>query len=395
MHAEAFAFLERARREYPWLFQQARVLEAGAYVINGTPRSLFADCEYTGLDWRAGPGVDVVALAHDYAPAQPFDTLVSTEMLEHDPYWRDSLANLIAHLAPGGGLFLTWAGPERAAHEADCSPTGDYAGVALADVLDVVRPLARWHKLTGTLARHGQDCQLAAVKPYTSAVIGTCGQPALLNCCIQELRRTAHRPLEIIVVDNGSTAREQALIDQLDIDCLLTYPDALGYAAANNAGIAQAQGRYVLLCNNDAWPTAPGWDVRLGQILARVPAALLVSPTNPRCWHPEQQAYAALPADKETELIAVRELSFVAPFLRRTTFDTLGPLDERFGVGNYEDNDYCRRIQAAGGKILIDPATWFWHVGSVTMATQDLAALYARNKQLFEEKWPDEKKDPD
>ena len=385
MHAEAFAFLQRARQQYPWLFMRSRVLEAGSYDINGSPRPVFTDCQYTGLDWRAGPGVDVVGLAHEYAPEQPFDTVVSTEMLEHDPHWQRSLENLVAHLAPGGGLFLTWAAPERAAHEMACAPNGAYAGLTTAQVAEVVQPLANWHRLETATVRHGLDCQLLAVKPFTSVVIGTCGQVALLACCIQELRRTAKLPLEIIVVDNGSTAAEQAQIAKLDIDVLLTYPQPIGYAAANNAGIARAAGRYVLLCNNDAWPTAAGWDVRLSNILNNVPQAMLVAPTNPRCWHPDQRAYGA--QGEDAQLVNVNRVSFVAVCLRRETLDAIGPLDERFGLGNFEDDDYCRRIEQAGGLILIDPATWFFHVGSVTLSQYDYPALMARNQQVFDQKW--------
>ena len=31
--------------------------------------------EYIGLDWRPGPGVDVVSLVHEYQPGRRFDTV--------------------------------------------------------------------------------------------------------------------------------------------------------------------------------------------------------------------------------------------------------------------------------------------------------------------------------
>ena len=32
----------------------------------------------------------------------------------------------------------------------------------------------------------------------------------------------------------------------------------------------------------------------------------------------------------------------------RSTYATVGPLDPAFGIGFFEDDDYCRRVEAAG-----------------------------------------------
>ena len=48
------------------------VLECGSYNVNGSVRDLFAVREYIGLDWRPGPGVDVVNLVHEYRALSTF-----------------------------------------------------------------------------------------------------------------------------------------------------------------------------------------------------------------------------------------------------------------------------------------------------------------------------------
>lgn len=221
-----------------------------------------------------------------------------------------------------------------------------------------------------------------------SVVIGTVGQPALVNCCIDELRRRATMPLQIVVVDNGSTAKEQQLLAHLaklgKIDRLLRYAHPIGYAAAYNAGIKASSGEYVLLLNNDAWPTQTGWDARLISVLESLPSAMLVSPTAPRVRWLHQKADKPQPAD--CTVLNVPRVAFVAVLLRRSTLDALGPLDEAFQVGAYEDDDYCERIMQAGGSILVDPAVWFFHVSGVTMMPLYDESLPA-NKQVFETKW--------
>lgn len=388
MHAEPLAFLQRVRKEHPRLFRRSRVLECGSYDINGSPRGLFEDADYIGIDWRPGPGVDVAQLVHEYQPAQPFDVVVSTEMLEHDPHWERSVRAMIGHLAPGGALMLTWASPRRTRHEVDCAPQADYyCGLDLQEVLDVVTDAPiNWHTVQGTQTSNGLDCQLLAIKPTLSVIIGTVGQPALVNCCIQEVRRLATLPIEIVLVDNGSSAFESGLLAEVKADVFRHSDEPLGYAKANNWGIAASSGKYVLLLNNDAWPTQDAWDKRLISVLEGMPNAQVVSPTLSRVYHPGQQATSSVPAE-ECKLIETDQVAFVAALMRRSTIDAIGPLDERFGLGNFEDDDYCLRVREAGGRIVIDPATYMFHVGSVTMRTLDYGQLLKTNARVFAEKW--------
>lgn len=92
-------------------------VELGSRNINGGVRGLFTG-GFVGVDMVPGPGVDMVARCDDLPLAdESFDVVVSTEMLEHDPFFWLSLAEMTRVLAPGGHLLLTTRGIGFPFHE--------------------------------------------------------------------------------------------------------------------------------------------------------------------------------------------------------------------------------------------------------------------------------------
>ena len=85
-----------------------RVLEVGAYNVNGSVRELFNRTDYFGIDLRDGPGVDaVVDICDDLEPTPTYDVVVSTEMLEHCELPQRATNHMVAWLRPGGHLIIT------------------------------------------------------------------------------------------------------------------------------------------------------------------------------------------------------------------------------------------------------------------------------------------------
>jgi SAM-dependent methyltransferase len=127
MHAANMKFWEHAKEKYPKYFTNpSKVIEVGSYNINGTVRILFTCDDYIGIDWLAGPGVDVVSLAHDINFDYKFDTVISASMLEHDPYWEKSLDKMISLMKDDGILLLSWGGALSGAHCLGFAPDGGY-----------------------------------------------------------------------------------------------------------------------------------------------------------------------------------------------------------------------------------------------------------------------------
>lgn len=117
MHKELLIFVNSIKNKHPKYFNSASVLEVGSLNINGSVRILFQTNEYIGIDVAEGNGVDIVCEGQDYdAPDNTFDTVISCECFEHNPYWKETFANMIRMCKPNGLIIMTCATIGRPEH---------------------------------------------------------------------------------------------------------------------------------------------------------------------------------------------------------------------------------------------------------------------------------------
>jgi len=109
MHPNNQRWWAYCKKIYPEYFQSKKVIELGSFNVNGTIRAFFEkDCIYTGVDWRAGPCVDIVSLVHELKTDEKFDTVVSASMLEHDKHHDKTIEKMIALLDDKGIMILSF-----------------------------------------------------------------------------------------------------------------------------------------------------------------------------------------------------------------------------------------------------------------------------------------------
>lgn len=219
--------------------------------------------------------------------------------------------------------------------------------------------------------------------------------------CLESLGRHTPEQHEIIVVNNGSTdGTREWLAARPEIKAIHNDTN-LGFPVACNQGMKAAKGDQVLLLNNDTLVT-PGWLRRMIEALHSAPDIGLVGPRSNSVSGPQQIAKVGYEATTELEGWAwewgKRRRGEVMPISRLVGFCLLisgavireiGVLDERFGLGNFEDDDYGKRAQAAGFKLLVANDSFVHHWGGQAFAAHgvDFAGLMAMNQKLFNEKW--------
>jgi SAM-dependent methyltransferase len=124
MTNECQQWIRNAVTQYP---MSGKVLEVGSLDVNGNPRGHFWDTSrfpsYTGVDMRAGAGVDHVMNAQDLQfDDETFGVVVDAERMEHDDKFWLSCAEEFRVLKPGGYIVVTtrsWNGFPPHDHPSD------------------------------------------------------------------------------------------------------------------------------------------------------------------------------------------------------------------------------------------------------------------------------------
>ena len=116
-HQQQFDFIQSLKTKYPSNFNKVKVLEVGSLNINGSIRQFFTECNYLGID--VGPGVDVDLVCEgqklDHLP-ETYDTVVSCECFEHNPYWVETFHNMYRMTKSNGLVIMSCATTGRAEH---------------------------------------------------------------------------------------------------------------------------------------------------------------------------------------------------------------------------------------------------------------------------------------
>jgi len=89
-------------------------------------------------------------------------------------------------------------------------------------------------------------------------------------------------------------------------------------------------------------------------------------------------------------LVDTEVVAFFCCAFRRQLLDEVGFLDEQFGRGFFEDDDYCRRIAQEGFRVAIAEDVFVHHHLSASFETLDQverSALFEVNKRRYEAKW--------
>jgi GT2 family glycosyltransferase len=215
--------------------------------------------------------------------------------------------------------------------------------------------------------------------------------------CIKSLTKIEYANYNIIIVDNGSSNNEVALLhEKVGNYCrIIELKRNLGFAIANNIGIRialQSGAEYILLLNNDTVV-----DSRfLSELIVAAcndPKRGILGPKmyfyeeRDRLWYAggklnmyirhKTEGLNKVDSDQYNSIKRTDYIAGACMLVRKDVFNAIGLLPREYFLG-WEDIDFCVAARNKGYECIFVPTALIWHKASASFRRQGLG-----HKQVF------------
>ncbi len=230
--------------------------------------------------------------------------------------------------------------------------------------------------------------ELPKKRPLVSIIIPTKDQCKLLQTCIDGLlNRTDYRPLDIVIVDNGSSEPDALAFlariqSKADVN-VVHDPRPFNFSRLVNLGVAASSGEICVLLNNDVDIINPDWlDEMVSHALRPEVGAV-----GAKLYYPNDtlqhggvilgvyhvagsiagHAHRLLPRESRgyfSRLNLTHSLSCVTAAClatRRELYDRVFGFNEQDLAISFNDVDFCLRVRQAGYKVIWTPNAELYH----------------------------------
>lgn len=434
MHKEAKQFIKQVKAEYPEFFKNKKVLEVGSLDINGSVRQFFEDCLYSGIDLGDGPGVDGVIHVADLDVFAKFDAVISTEALEHDARWAESLAAMYKDLEVGGLLLITCAAPNRWEHGTTRTDGGKkspftsdyYRNISVEDFASVLPPNFFSKSYLGYRGDM-EDLYFAGIKSATPEPVFVDSKPAhfpaparaqtvtvevstlnryftTLPACLASIATQTRKPEKFVLYDDGeqkelreiSPYRELfQLLEQVGIQIETFVTPRLGLAMNRQHALESATTDFLLRLDDDHVLEPDTIEKMLKVMEDETIGAVAPLVHHPGNVHPLPNGIEGKVSDvfngtnlqwhdwnsgpREVEHLYSCYMYRVEAGRKAGGYPKLSPVSFR------EDSWFSMKLKRAGYKLIVDPSIKVWHLQQSTGGVRAFTdgSLWDADNKLF------------
>ncbi|WP_003540180.1 glycosyltransferase [Desulfotomaculum nigrificans] len=242
-------------------------------------------------------------------------------------------------------------------------------------------------------------------RALTSIIIPCFNRLQLTKLCINSILAHTFVPFELILINNGSTDETKDYFNELIAMVprvrVIHNRKNLGFGRACNQGMEIAAGDYMLILNNDVVVT-DGWLSRMLAVGDAYKQIGIVGPlsncvagvqlVNNVPYHDltGMHDFARQLAVQNATLgfTTIRVVGFCM-LIKREVVEKIGGFDPRFGLGNFEDDDFCLRACIAGYQVWVAQDVFIHHFGGATFSSAGIDRRYSveDNWEKFKDKW--------
>lgn len=241
-----------------------------------------------------------------------------------------------------------------------------------------------------TSLRESTNCPPDECALSVAIVIPVFNQLPYTRKCIESLRASEGRNADLIVIDNWSSDGTAGYLEEIVGITVARNPRNVGVAKAWNQGVHRTRAEWVVFLNNDIVVPAGWLDGLLS--FAREGRYEIVTPAM-REGDLDYDLASFAPGYIHRMRNVYREgLADGACFMvRRSVFEVVGPFDENFHFGQFEDADFFLRARLEGFRSATTGRSLVHHFGSVTqnaIRKDPLVGDYEEyNRKYFRLKW--------
>lgn len=224
-------------------------------------------------------------------------------------------------------------------------------------------------------------------------------QPEYTKKSVDSILHYTDIPSRLIIVDNASispakeylrTIKPQGMIKEV---LLLRNEQNEGYSKGMNRGLKESSAPYACLLNNDILVTQ-GWLSEMIKIARDNPGIGIINPSSNTTGQSVSKSETIESYAKSLKIYSggFVEMGWAVGFcmlIKQELIRKIGYLDEVFGIGYFEDQDYSKRAQGAGYICARAKASFVWHAegASTRRLSHKRQELFNRNAKIFYSRW--------
>jgi len=214
---------------------------------------------------------------------------------------------------------------------------------------------------------------------------------------VESIIKNTDYPYRLIIIDNGSEKETKEYLESLKNDkrlpgyVLIRNEENQGYTIATNQGMEISDTPYVCLHNNDTI-VCKGW---LSEMVAVAESSKEIGIVNPNSNNLGTKKHWWISLDKFAERLMKQykgqymEMATAIGFcylIKREVINKIGVLKVGYGLGNFEDTEYCIRAFNNGYKSVFARGAYVWHPENASFdLVQEYEEMFKKNQVMFYE----------
>jgi len=228
-------------------------------------------------------------------------------------------------------------------------------------------------------------------------VIAVWNNLELTKSCVDSIIKNTDVDYRLVLIDNASNEETKKYLEQLKDKegqkvLLIRNETNLGFIKAVNQGMRLSEAPYVCLINNDTIVTR-GWLSEMVKVAESSSLIGLINPSsNTLGQKPEGKESVEAYAERlKKGSVSSTEIGSAIGFcmlIKKEVIDKIGVFDEIYGMGNFEDTDYSRRVIKEGYICARAHRAYVYHdEGSSFLRGASFDENFERNRQIYEFRW--------